>query len=253
MQPSDFPKASAADVVPLALGLPRGERFFCTGRTCARRRAARRRLRVRVLRCPAGSRGPFGTSQVTGPSVAAAPWSFTPPGVSPPSPCTGDDDCCLQGGKPLGTRKKQVFGAAFPTAQRLACLRISRTVATPTARLATNLPGSALAGGTFTRWTTNQICGSHRTTSSFWTSIAWSHRRGLALSISTVANKPIIEYPRLELDVLVNNAGIMQIDDVSGQLDVHQLWRPAVIPEVVRSNRGASAAATSLIFRTSPA
>jgi hypothetical protein len=49
-------------------------------------------------------------------------------------------------GKPLGTRKHKVFGAAFPAAQLLACLRINRTVARPTARLTTDLPGSALAG-----------------------------------------------------------------------------------------------------------
>src|SRR5262249_10987930 len=114
MQPSDFPKASAAAVVPLAVGLPRGERFFCTGRTCVRRRAARRRLGVRVLRRPAGSRGPFGTSQVTGPSVAAAPWSSTPPGVSPPSPSTGDDNCCLQERQTPGHPGYASFRGRFP-------------------------------------------------------------------------------------------------------------------------------------------
>jgi uncharacterized oxidoreductase len=37
------------------------------------------------------------------------------------------------------------------------------------------------------------------------------------VSISTVARKLIAEYPKL--NVLINNAGIMQIDDVSGSLD----------------------------------
>jgi hypothetical protein len=46
----------------------------------------------------------------------------------------------------LGTRDNKVFGAAFPTAQWLVCLRIHRAVAYPMARLATGLPGSALAG-----------------------------------------------------------------------------------------------------------
>jgi hypothetical protein len=114
MQPSDFPEASAAALVPLALGLPRGERFFWTGRTCVRLRAARRRLRVRVLRGPAGSRGPSGISQVTGPSVAAAPWSSTPPGASPPSPITGGDSCCLQEGQPPGHPEDASFRGRFP-------------------------------------------------------------------------------------------------------------------------------------------
>jgi hypothetical protein len=146
MQPSDFPEASAAALVPLAFGLPRGERFFCTGRTCVRLRAARRRLRVRGLRGPARTRGPSGISQVTGSSVAAAPWSFTPPGASPHRPVPVTTAAAFRRGKSLGTRDKQVFGAAFPTAQRLACLRINRVVATPIARRATGLPGSALAG-----------------------------------------------------------------------------------------------------------
>ena len=49
-------------------------------------------------------------------------------------------------GKPLGTRKHKVFGAAFPTAQLLVCLRINPEVASRTARLTAGLPGSALAG-----------------------------------------------------------------------------------------------------------
>ena len=49
-------------------------------------------------------------------------------------------------GKPLGTREHKVFGAAFPTAQLLVCLRINREVAPSTARLTAGLPGSALAG-----------------------------------------------------------------------------------------------------------
>jgi hypothetical protein len=38
------------------------------------------------------------------------------------------------------------FGAAFPTAHVLACLRINRSVAAPTARLTADLPGSAVIG-----------------------------------------------------------------------------------------------------------
>lgn len=114
MQPSDFPGASAAAVVPLAFGLPRDERFFCTGRPCVRRRAARRRLWLRVLRHPAIPRGPSGISQVTGSSVAAAPWSFTPPGVSSPSPSIGDDDCCLQEGQTPGHPGEASFRGRLP-------------------------------------------------------------------------------------------------------------------------------------------
>jgi hypothetical protein len=64
----------------------------------------------------------------------------------PHRPLPVTTSAAFRGGKPLGTREKQVFGAAFPTAQRLAYLRINRDVATPIARLATGLPGSALAG-----------------------------------------------------------------------------------------------------------
>jgi hypothetical protein len=69
---------------------------------------------VRVLRRPARPRGPSGTSQVTGPSVAAAPWSSTPPGVSPPSPSRGDDDCCLQGRQTPGHPGHASFRGRFP-------------------------------------------------------------------------------------------------------------------------------------------
>src|SRR5262249_14784672 len=55
----------------------------------------------------------------------------------------------LQGRQTPGHPGHASFRAAFPTAQRLACLRISRDVATPAARLATGLPGSALAGRDF--------------------------------------------------------------------------------------------------------
>ncbi len=79
---------------------------------------------------PRFPQGPSGTSQVTGPSVAAAPWSSTPPSASSPSPNTGDDNCCLQGWQTPGHPEAQSFRGRIPHGS--------------TARLPTHQPGSCL-------------------------------------------------------------------------------------------------------------
>src|SRR5262249_37496449 len=114
MQPSDFPGALAAALVPLAWGLPRGERF---SEPAARAFADAQRVGdfgSGFSAAPALPRGPSGTSQVTGPSVAAAPRTSTPPGASSPSPDHGDDDYCLLGWQTLGHPGAQSFRGRIP-------------------------------------------------------------------------------------------------------------------------------------------
>jgi len=144
--PPTSPAASAAALVPLALGLPRGERFSVPA---ARAFADVRRVGdfwFGFSATPTEHRGLSGISQVTGSSVAVAPWSSTPPDASSPRPVPVTTTAAFQGDRPLGTRDHKVFGAAFPTAQWLVYLRIPRAVTCPRARLTTGLPGSALAG-----------------------------------------------------------------------------------------------------------
>ena len=152
MQPSDSLPPSATAPVPLAGGLPRCGRLFCAtwaDDTCARTRVVRRR---RVTGSPQdrdGSRRGEGlpgawavlfvramvehptgyvpllahlTERSLEPSGNAAPWAS---------------------GKMIG------FGAAWPMAHTLACLRFAGPLSETVARLATGLGGLTLSRAGF--------------------------------------------------------------------------------------------------------
>jgi hypothetical protein len=113
MQPSDFPVASAAALVPLAFGLPRGERY---SDPAARAFADARRV------------GDFGSGFSATPAftrtIRDLPgyWAVRrrravvvhPAGCVAPSPCTGDDDCCLQECQTPGHPGSQCFRGRLP-------------------------------------------------------------------------------------------------------------------------------------------
>src|SRR5260370_23989682 len=62
------------------------------------------------------------------------------------SPVSGDAPFRLQGSRPPGLPGMRTFRGCNPTAHMLACLRINRAITGPTARLTTDLLGSALVG-----------------------------------------------------------------------------------------------------------
>ena len=78
------------------------------------------------------------------------PWSSTPPNPSSTRPTAcADDGAAFISLERLGIRDYALFEAAFPRAHPLAYLRIADAVTNAVARLATDLPGSALVGQDF--------------------------------------------------------------------------------------------------------
>jgi hypothetical protein len=71
-------------------------------------------------------------------------WSWTPPGEDAPGPMSGRPP--RPSGMPTPSARRNGFSGLNSTAHVLACLRINHAVTDVTARLATDLPGSALVG-----------------------------------------------------------------------------------------------------------
>jgi hypothetical protein len=150
MQPSDSLPPSATAPVPLANGLPRCRRLFCAEWPTTRAPANASCVGddSPALRKAGMGRGEARASQVPGPSSSCVPWSNTPPETPPSSPrrhvCKG---VLLPSGKtgPSASRKRIGFGAAWPMAHTLACLRFAGPISETVARLATGLGGLTLS------------------------------------------------------------------------------------------------------------
>ena len=84
-------------------------------------------------------------SRVTGPPSDDAPRSKTPPNAPSTRPFIADVASAFREHEPLGVRKPGVSRLLL-AAHHLAYLRIAVAITDPVARLATGLPGSALAG-----------------------------------------------------------------------------------------------------------
>jgi hypothetical protein len=83
-------------------------------------------------------------------------WSSTPLGVAVSLPFIGDGDAAFRHADALGHRQC-IFGAVFSTAHTFTCLRIVDVVAGLDARLASDLPGSALVARAGSRKVTYRI------------------------------------------------------------------------------------------------
>jgi len=84
-------------------------------------------------------------SRVTGPPSDDAPRSKTPPNAPSTRPFIADGAAAFRNYESLGVREPSVSRLLL-AAHHLAYLRIAETITDPLARLATGLPGSALAG-----------------------------------------------------------------------------------------------------------
>jgi len=181
MQPSDSPAASAAALVPLAVGLPRAVRFSAPAR-----RAYGNAGRVGRLGCGSSASPPIAWTNRGLPGYwvirTDVPCSATPPRGIPPRPVAVVSPAAFSVVDRLGFPGSIAFRGWIRTAHLLACLRINRGVTTPTARLATDLRGYALVGRDLHPLDDKPNFRSHRMTPSFRTSIAWSlpmmQRRG---------------------------------------------------------------------------
>ena len=83
-------------------------------------------------------------SQVTGSSPCCVPWSATPPVAPTTLPRFPSSVLLPSNLQTLSAPGKSLFRGCAHTARPLACLRIAETVASPVARLAFGLLGSAL-------------------------------------------------------------------------------------------------------------
>jgi hypothetical protein len=97
--------------------------------------------------------------------------------VSTPSRPISDGDDAVFGHVEALDHRKDIFGADSFTAHALACLRIDDAVTDFVARLATDLPGSALIGRVITPLGGTRIS---RVLPSFLSSSAWSHQQIVA-------------------------------------------------------------------------
>ncbi len=150
MQPSDSLPPSTTAPVPLACGLPRGERFFCAtwaDDTCARRRAVRRR---RVTGSPSHRnffeerRGP---PRLRGRPLRAC-YGRTPRRIQPPPrPMCAGGRCCLRSNPALSASGKSIgFGAAVPWPARSHTYASPMPFLTPSQGLLPVRAGSPLTG-----------------------------------------------------------------------------------------------------------
>ena len=145
MQPSDSPAASSAALVPLAVGLPRGERF---SEPAGRAFAYARRVGGSGCGSSAAPLHPWTVRGLPGywaallhtrhgqvPRLGRHPLARSRWRLLLPSGCT----------TPWASRDHE-FRGCIPMAHVLACLRINRRVTVAAARLTTDLLGSALVG-----------------------------------------------------------------------------------------------------------
>jgi hypothetical protein len=147
--------------------------LFCTGLACVRKRQARRTLAVRVVRGPATRMDRQGSPRLLGRPCIRAVVCYPASGDSP-SPFAVVSPTAFSVIDRLGFPGSIAFRGWIRTAHMLACLRINRGVATPTARLATDLRGYALIGRDLHPLDDKPNFRSHRMTSSFRTNMAWS-------------------------------------------------------------------------------
>lgn len=110
---------------------------------------ARRRLIAGSPLHRCSPRGEIRASQVTGPPKCERAVVSDPADVVALSPDDDDDDAVFRNVETLDHRK-DIFGADSFTARALARLRIAVAIAGAVARLATDLPGSALIGRVIT-------------------------------------------------------------------------------------------------------
>ncbi|MGZ7033108.1 MAG: hypothetical protein ACXVIJ_14205, partial [Thermoanaerobaculia bacterium] len=120
------------------------------------------------------------------------PWSPTPRGAAISSPVDADNGAAFRHADTLDHRIC-IFGAVFSTAHPIARLRIADVVAAVVARLASDLPGSALVARAGSRGVTYRIS---RFAPSFRTSRAWSHPQFAARIEAMIGQEPaeIIDY-----------------------------------------------------------
>ena len=91
-------------------------------------------------------RGTHGISQVAGPSSSNAPWSNSPADAATSCPLPLIAAAVFRFSDTVDIRDILSFRGRLPMAHLLACLRIANAVTHISARLTTNLPGSALVG-----------------------------------------------------------------------------------------------------------
>jgi hypothetical protein len=114
MQPSDSPAASTGALVPLAVGLPRDERFSePAGRAFAYAWRVGRSL-VRVLRRPALPVDRQGPPRLLGRPLAHAPRSAIPPRKAPPRPFAVAPSTAFRVRRPLGFPGISAFSGPYP-------------------------------------------------------------------------------------------------------------------------------------------
>lgn len=172
-QPSESPAPSVAAPVPLAASY-HGRRLFLIDPSM------RRTLRTLEICCrlpkPGCYRGETGASQVPGSSSSCMPRSFTPRRRCRRLARSRWRHCCLQALRRLGPHRTGFISGPNSQGSHACCLRFNVDVAGNAARLATGLPGSALARWDLSPLDDKRNFGKYHLLPSQSTRIAWPHR-----------------------------------------------------------------------------